>query len=70
MKLIKVADLLANDRDWQGDALRITTISDLVGGLYAHGLTFGTGADMFDCRHADLPLNVEAENDHLWRVVA
>jgi hypothetical protein len=32
MKLIKVADLLANDRDWQGDALHITTISDLVGG--------------------------------------
>uniref|UniRef100_UPI002627EBE3 calcium-binding protein n=1 Tax=Propionivibrio sp. TaxID=2212460 RepID=UPI002627EBE3 len=32
MKLIKVADLLANDRDWQGDALHITTISDLKGG--------------------------------------
>ncbi len=31
-KLIKVADLLANDRDWQGDALQITTISDLKGG--------------------------------------
>jgi Ca2+-binding RTX toxin-like protein len=32
MKLIKVSDLLANDRDWQGDALHITTISDLKGG--------------------------------------
>lgn len=32
VKLIKVADLLANDRDWQGDALHITTISDLKGG--------------------------------------
>ncbi|MDP2811970.1 MAG: S8 family serine peptidase, partial [Rhodocyclaceae bacterium] len=31
-KLIKVADLLANDRDWQGDALHITTISDIKGG--------------------------------------
>jgi hypothetical protein len=31
-KLIKVSDLLANDRDWQGDALHITTISDLRGG--------------------------------------
>ncbi|MDP1610950.1 MAG: Ig-like domain-containing protein, partial [Sulfuritalea sp.] len=31
-KLIKVADLLANDRDWQGDLLHITTISDLKGG--------------------------------------
>jgi Ca2+-binding RTX toxin-like protein/LysM repeat protein len=31
-KLIKVLDLLANDRDWQGDALHITTISDLRGG--------------------------------------
>jgi hypothetical protein len=24
-KLIKVSDLLANDRDWQGEALHITT---------------------------------------------
>jgi Ca2+-binding RTX toxin-like protein/subtilisin-like proprotein convertase family protein len=32
LKLIKVSDLLANDRDWQGDALHITTISDVVGG--------------------------------------
>ena len=32
LKLIKVADLLANDRDWQGDALHITTISDVKGG--------------------------------------
>jgi Ca2+-binding RTX toxin-like protein len=32
IKLIKVSDLLANDRDWQGDALHITTISDLKGG--------------------------------------
>ncbi|MDP3592373.1 S8 family serine peptidase, partial [Phenylobacterium sp.] len=31
-KLIKVADLLANDRDWQGDALHITTLSDVKGG--------------------------------------
>ncbi len=32
LKLIKVADLLANDRDWQGDALHLTTISDIKGG--------------------------------------
>lgn len=32
LKLIKASDLLANDRDWQGDALHITTISDIVGG--------------------------------------
>jgi Ca2+-binding RTX toxin-like protein len=32
MKLIKVSDLLANDSDWQGDALHITTISDIKGG--------------------------------------
>jgi hypothetical protein len=32
-KLIKVSDLLANDRDWQGDALHITTISDVQGGM-------------------------------------
>jgi len=32
VKLIKVADLLANDRDWQGDAIHLTTISDLQGG--------------------------------------
>ena len=32
LKLIKVADLLANDKDWQGDALHFTTISDLKGG--------------------------------------
>jgi|CXWL01.1.fsa_nt_gi Ca2+-binding RTX toxin-like protein len=32
LKLIKVADLLANDRDWQNDALHITTISDIKGG--------------------------------------
>jgi len=31
-KLIKVSDLLANDRDWQGDALHITNISDVIGG--------------------------------------
>ncbi|WP_430435619.1 S8 family serine peptidase [Methyloversatilis sp.] len=34
-KLIKVADLLANDRDWQADTLRITTISDVIGGTVA-----------------------------------
>jgi Ca2+-binding RTX toxin-like protein len=32
LKLIKAADLLANDRDWQGDTLHITTISSIVGG--------------------------------------
>ena len=32
VKLIKVADLLANDRDWQGDQLHIATISDIKGG--------------------------------------
>ena len=31
-KLISVASLLANDRDWQGDALHITAISDVRGG--------------------------------------
>ena len=31
-KLISVTTLLANDRDWQGDALHITTIDDIVGG--------------------------------------
>ncbi|WP_341929606.1 S8 family serine peptidase, partial [Methyloversatilis discipulorum] len=34
-KLIKVADLLANDRDWQADTLRITTLSDVIGGTVA-----------------------------------
>ncbi|MBK8918916.1 MAG: cadherin-like domain-containing protein [Betaproteobacteria bacterium] len=32
LKLIKVADLLKNDRDWQGDTLKLTRISDIVGG--------------------------------------
>jgi Ca2+-binding RTX toxin-like protein len=32
VKLLKVSDILTNDRDWQGDALHITTISDLKGG--------------------------------------
>ena len=32
LKLISVASLLSNDQDWQGDALHITTISDLRGG--------------------------------------
>ncbi|MBK7900593.1 MAG: S8 family serine peptidase [Betaproteobacteria bacterium] len=32
VKLIKVADLLKNDRDWQGDTLKLTRISDIVGG--------------------------------------
>ena len=31
-KLIKVSDLLANDCDWQGDAIHMTTISDILGG--------------------------------------
>ncbi|MBI5107649.1 MAG: S8 family serine peptidase, partial [Rhodocyclales bacterium] len=35
VKLIKVTDLLANDRDWQGDALHLTTLSDLKGGSIA-----------------------------------
>ena len=35
VKLIRVSDLLANDRDWQGDALHITTISDIKGGSIA-----------------------------------
>ena len=32
VKLIKVADILANGRDWQGDTLQLITISDLEGG--------------------------------------
>ncbi len=34
-KLISVAQLLANDIDWQGDALHITTISEVKGGTIA-----------------------------------
>ena len=32
IKLIGVAGLLANDRDWQGDKLYINTVDDIVGG--------------------------------------
>jgi Ca2+-binding RTX toxin-like protein len=39
-KTISVAQLLANDRDWQGDALHITAISDVRGGTIA-----GVGAN-------------------------
>jgi len=41
-KLISVAQLLANDVDWQGDALHITTISDVKGGTIA-GTVGGNG---------------------------
>jgi Ca2+-binding RTX toxin-like protein len=41
-KLISVASLLANDLDWQGDALHITTISDVKGGTIA-GTVGGNG---------------------------
>lgn len=40
-KLIKVADLLENDRAWQGDALHITSISDIKGGTIAGTLSNG-----------------------------
>ena len=41
-KLISVTSLLANDLDWQGDALHITTISDVKGGTIA-GVTGSEG---------------------------
>lgn len=41
-KLISVASLLGNDIDWQGDALHITTISDIKGGTIA-GITGSEG---------------------------
>lgn len=42
-QLIKVADLLVNDRDWQGDALHITQFSDIKGGSIVGSYDAATG---------------------------